>query len=188
MDRSTLAEEVLNGHGGSQDSTSERRSMPRSEQPTSGPPTQPETTSDRFWAAAELGAGLIVLDRAECLELLAAKSVGRVAYAGEAGARILPVNYIALNDSVIFRTVPDGEIFHHALSSICAFEIDETDEFFESGWSVVIVGRLQLATEDDFASMRYGKVPEPWAGGDRNMFVRLPCEHVSGRRVIGHGR
>jgi uncharacterized protein len=162
--------------------------MPGSEQRRSETPIPAQTASDAFWAAAELGTGLIELDRAECMELLAAKSVGRIAYAGDTGARILPVNYILGDDCIIFRTVPDGEIFRHALSSNCAFEIDETDEFFESGWSVVVVGRLQLATEDDFASIRYGKVPEPWAGGDRNMFVRLPCEHVSGRRVIGHGR
>lgn len=162
--------------------------MPGSEQPTSETPRPAQTASDAFWAAVELETGLIELDPAECMELLAAKSVGRIAYATETGARILPVNYILLDDSVIFRTVPAGEIFHHALNSICAFEIDETDEFFESGWSVVVVGRLQLATEDDFARMRYGKLPEPWAGGSRWMFVRLPCEHVSGRRVIGHGR
>jgi len=130
----------------------------------------------------------MVLDREECMELLTAKSVGRIAYTTDAGPRILPVNYVLVNDSVIFRTVPDGEIFHHALSSVCAFEIDETDEFFESGWSVVVVGRLQLATVDDFAQMRLGRLPEPWAGGNRYMFVRLACEHVSGRRVIGHGR
>jgi len=130
----------------------------------------------------------VELDRAECMELLAAKTVGRIAYATESGARILPVNYILVGDSIIFRTVPAGEIFHHALDSNCAFEIDETDEFFQSGWSVVAVGRLHLATEDDFAYMRYGKLPEPWAGGNRWMFVRLPCEHVSGRRVIGLGR
>jgi nitroimidazol reductase NimA-like FMN-containing flavoprotein (pyridoxamine 5'-phosphate oxidase superfamily) len=130
----------------------------------------------------------MAIDREECFELLAAKSVGRIAYTADAGARILPVNYILADDCIIFRTVPDGEIFRHALNSICAFEIDETDEFFESGWSVVAVGRLQLANEEDFARMRYGKLPEPWAGGNRYMFVRLPCEHVSGRRVIGHGR
>jgi uncharacterized protein len=129
----------------------------------------------------------MVLDREECVELLTAKSVGRIAYTTDAGPRILPVNYVLVNDSVIFRTVPDGEIFHHALSSVCAFEIDETDEFFESGWSVVVVGRLQLATVDDFTQMRLGMLPEPWAGGNRYMFVRLACEHVSGRRVIGHG-
>ena len=159
-----------------------------SEKPISTTPSPTPTASDAFWAAAELGTGLIELDRQECLELLAAKSVGRIAYAVDKGARILPVNYILSNNCVIFRTASDGEISHHALESECAFEVDETDEFFESGWSVVAVGRLELATEEDFASMRYGKLPQPWAGGDRWLFLRLPCEQVSGRRVIGHGR
>jgi len=98
------------------------------------------------------------------MDLLAAKSVGRIAYAVDKGARILPVNYVLSNDAIIFRTIPFGEISHHALEAMCAFEVDETDEFFQAGWSVVAVGRLQLATEEDFASMRYGKLPEPWAG------------------------
>jgi hypothetical protein len=53
---------------------------------------------------------------------------------------------------------------------------------------VVAVGRLERATEEDLASMRYGKLPEPWAGGSRWMFLQLRCEQVSGRRVVGHGR
>jgi hypothetical protein len=68
--------------------------MPASEQPASGTPIPAQTNSDAFWTAAELGSGLIELDRAECLELLAAKSVGRIAYVGDTGPRILPVNYI----------------------------------------------------------------------------------------------
>jgi Pyridoxamine 5'-phosphate oxidase len=138
--------------------------MSGTEQPTPKTRTPAHAASDAFWAAAQLGAGLVELDRAECMDLLAAKTVGRIAYATESGARILPVNYILVGDSVIFRTVPAGEIFHHAVNSNCAFEIDETDEFFQQGWSVVAVGRLELATEDDFAQMRYGKLPEPWAG------------------------
>ena len=83
--------------------------------------------------------------------------MGRLAYVVDNGARILPFNYIVAEDSVILRTVPDGEVYHHALSSICAFEVDETDEFFQSGWSVVVVGRLELATDEDFARMLYGR-------------------------------
>jgi Domain of unknown function (DUF1876) len=60
--------------------------------------------------------------------------VGWVAYATDAGARILPVNYVLGADCVIFCTVPDGEIFRYALDSTGAFEIGETNEFFESGW------------------------------------------------------
>ncbi len=39
--------------------------------------------------AAELGAGLMELDRQECMELLAAKAVGRLAYVVDNGARSL---------------------------------------------------------------------------------------------------
>ena len=162
--------------------------MPKSDQTYSGSPTSSQTAREAFWTAARLETGLSELDPQECLELLAAKAVGRIAYTADVGARILPVNYILVDDLIIFRTVPEGEIFHNALNSVCAFEIDETDEFFQSGWSVVAVGRLDLATEDDFVRMRFGKLPEPWAGGNRNMFVRLQCEHVSGRRVIGSAR
>jgi uncharacterized protein len=98
------------------------------------------------------------------------------------------MNYVLVDDWLIFRTVPDGEIYDHALNTNCAFEIDETDEFFESGWSVVVAGRLELAKEEDLARIQYGKLPQPWATGNRYMFVRMPCEHVYGRRVIGHGR
>lgn len=158
--------------------------MPTPDQPTSRVTSSTQAANEAFWTAAQLGAGLIELDRQECLQLLAAKAVGRVAYVVDNGARILPMNYILAQDCIIFRTVPDGEIYHHALSSTCAFEVDETDEFFQSGWSVVVVGRLELATDEDFARMRYGKLPEPWAAGNRYMFVRIACEHVSGRRVI----
>jgi uncharacterized protein len=162
--------------------------MSRSEEPPSATPVPRESNIDVAWAAAELGTELIQLDRQECLDLLAARSVGRIAYPAESGARILPMNYVFANDCIIFRTVPDGEIYNHGLNTNCAFEIDDIDEFFESGWSVVVLGRLELATEDHFARMRYGKVPEPWAKGNRHMFVRLSCDQVSGRRVIGHGR
>jgi uncharacterized protein len=162
--------------------------MPHSEKPTPAPLTPRDADTAASWEAAELGTELIELDREECLQLLAAKSVGRIAYAVDLGARILPMNYVLVDDRIVFRTVPDGEIYRHALSTNCAFEVDETDEFFESGWSVIVLGRLELATEEDFTRMRYQKLPQPWAGGNRYMFARLLCDHVSGRRVVGHGR
>ena len=68
--------------------------------------------------------------------------MGRIAYTADFGARILPMNYVFVDDCVILRTVPDGEIYRHALNSNCAFEIDKTHEFFESGWSIVVLGDL----------------------------------------------
>jgi hypothetical protein len=59
---------------------------------------------------------------------------------------------------------------------------DEIDEFYQSGWSVLAVGGLQLLTEEEFACLQFGKIPKPWAAGPRGMFVRLPCVQLTGRR------
>ena len=53
----------------------------------------------------------MVLDPGECMELLAAKSVGRIAYASDAGARILPVNYVLVDDSSSFARFPTARSF-----------------------------------------------------------------------------
>ena len=50
------------------------------------------------------------------------------------------VNYILEGDGMIFSTVPDGEVFRHALEITCACEIDEIEEFYQSGRSVLAVG------------------------------------------------
>jgi uncharacterized protein len=95
--------------------------------------------------------------------------VGRIGYTTDDGPRVLPVNYVMEGDSVVFRTVPDGEVCRHALETTCAFEIDEIDEFYQSGWSVLAVGGLQLLTEDEFARLQFGRIPS------RGRLARAAC-------------
>jgi hypothetical protein len=45
------------------------------------------------------------------------------------------VNDIQVGDGVMFRTPPDGMVFRHARETTCTFEIDEIDEFYQSGRS-----------------------------------------------------
>ncbi|HET9647097.1 MAG TPA: pyridoxamine 5'-phosphate oxidase family protein [Microlunatus sp.] len=143
------------------------------------------STAEAFWSVAGRATGrLVEMTREDCLEALQAKRVGRLAYTTDDGPRVIPVNYILTEDGVVFRTVPDGEVARYAMDSTCAFEIDDIDEFFESGWSVLAVGVAQLLTEADFARLRYGKIPEPWADGPRILFVKLPLLHVSGRQLL----
>jgi nitroimidazol reductase NimA-like FMN-containing flavoprotein (pyridoxamine 5'-phosphate oxidase superfamily) len=54
-------------------------------------------------------------------ELLGAMSVGRIAYTTDDGPRVLPVNYVLEGESVVFRTVSDGEVHRHALETTCAW-------------------------------------------------------------------
>jgi len=65
--------------------------------------------ADAFWMSIGASGRLVDLSRDECLELLAAMSVDRIAYTTDDGPRVLPVNYVLEGESVVFRTVSDGE-------------------------------------------------------------------------------
>ena len=69
------------------------------------------STADAFWMSIGASRRLVDLNRDECLELLGAMSVGRIAYTTDDGPRVLPVNYVLEGDSVVFRTVPDGKVY-----------------------------------------------------------------------------
>jgi RNA polymerase sigma factor (sigma-70 family) len=73
------------------------------------------------------------------------------------------------NDSIIFHTVPAVRS-SPALESMCVFEIDETDEFFESDWSVVVVGRLEPAT--DLSALPAG------SAANINVIISVPSHDV----------
>jgi len=79
------------------------------------------STAEAFWMSVGASGRLVERRRDECLELLGAMSVGRIAYTTDDGLRVLPVNYVLEGDGVIFRTVPDGEVFRDALENRLRF-------------------------------------------------------------------
>jgi len=126
-----------------------------------------------------------VLAYDKCIELLRGAIVGRVAFNVPEGPRIIPVNYTTVGDAVVFRTTPESLLGRHAEGPL-AFEIDHVDYSDQKGWSVLAtgVGELvhdvpALADEADFWN------PKPWAGGARLLYVRLPWDEVTGRRLGG---
>jgi nitroimidazol reductase NimA-like FMN-containing flavoprotein (pyridoxamine 5'-phosphate oxidase superfamily) len=97
-------------------------------------------TVSSSWASGHLRE----LDISECLELSSAKSVGRVAFCTDDGPIVLPVNYVVHDMAVVVRTSPDSSLARHAHGSRMAFEVDEVDEYTQSGWSVVFTGTAEV--------------------------------------------
>ena len=142
------------------------------------------TEPEGFWLAMSGGAGVRTLDRVECLDLLPAKRVGRLAYVTDDGPRIVPLNYTTTPDSVVVRTLAYGEVARSALDQRVAFQIDDIDEFRETGWSVLVVGTAKLVSVEELKQILYRGAPEPWAGGPRTLFLRIPMTTVTGRQVM----
>jgi Pyridoxamine 5'-phosphate oxidase len=64
-----------------------------------------------------------------------------------------------------------------------AFEIDETSPATREGWSVLVQGSAHLVdSEAERASIVQSGV-EPWAGGEKELFVRVIPSRITGRRI-----
>ena len=139
---------------------------------------------DNYWLAVASGGKIVELDRAESLELLAAKKVGRIGFLADDGPVVLPMNYVLAGDHIIVRTVAFGVVARSAIDQKVAFEVDDVDEFLEAGWSVLVTGAGTLLTDDQLQRLKSGASPDPWAEGPRTLFFSIACDQVSGRRLL----
>jgi nitroimidazol reductase NimA-like FMN-containing flavoprotein (pyridoxamine 5'-phosphate oxidase superfamily) len=128
------------------------------------------------------------LDEAESLRLISAGGIGRIAYQSRFGPAVLPVNYRWHDGVVVFRTTRHSALDEDLQTGIAggdylvAFEIDEIDVPGRQGWSVLIQGPAHHVSEDERKSAERAGV-EPWPAGDRELFIRIVPNRVTGRRI-----
>ncbi len=133
------------------------------------------------------------LDEAECLRLIAPGGIGRIGYSGRYGPTVMPVNYRLHEGTIVFRTAQDSATDEDLRTGIpnaeykVAFEIDDFDTAARTGWNVLVQGSAHhVESEAERASVAATGV-EPWAGGDRELFMRIIPTRVTGRRVSAAG-
>lgn len=131
---------------------------------------------------------MLVLDRAQCLRLLDAGNVGRIAVSvpGWDHPVIRPVNYVfdRASQSVLIRSGTGSKLYAVIRSAKAAFEIDGTDPVGRVGWSVIIHGTAEEITNPAELRRIEGLGLDPWAPGRKGHWVRLRANVVSGRRIM----
>jgi transcriptional regulator with XRE-family HTH domain len=120
----------------------------------------------------------------ECRDHLSTHGVGRVAVTTRTGAPVVvPVNYSIVGDDIVYRT-SSGAASAPPEGADVAFEVDHIDDAFSQGWSVLVMGRARHVTEPQavhrLAERSYSP---PWAGGDRDLWIRIEPAHMTGRRI-----
>lgn len=127
--------------------------------------------------------GLEILDREDCLRLLAGAHIGRLALSIDALPVILPVNFVVHDEKVVFRTAPGTKLSVAVRSAVVAFEADAIDPLRHEGWSVLVTGRAREVAEGDRLES-YRRLPlRPWAPGAHDHFIEIDIERISGRRL-----
>jgi len=120
----------------------------------------------------------------ECLELLHAGHVGRVAMATPMGPRIVPVDYAMHDGALVLATTPYTELGTYGVDTVLAFEIDHLDEDRRSGWSVVALGRSSRLRDTDQVLRRSEQwQASPWLAGRRPLYLQLRWRELAGRRI-----
>jgi len=135
---------------------------------------------------------IIELDEAESLKLVSRGGIGRIAYQSRFGPAVLPVNYKWHGGAVVFRTTRHSALDEDLQTGIAggdylvAFEVDAIDEIGRQGWSVLIQGPAHHVSEAERESAERAGV-EPWPAGERELFMRIVPNRVTGRRIQSAG-
>lgn len=123
---------------------------------------------------------LVELDRDECLTLLAAEAVGRLAvHLDDDAPDVVPVNFALDGDRPVFRCHP-GVVADHVVGARVALQVDRFDWFHRTGWSVLVKGVARVVAPADVA---LGTHVDTWVERDGALLVRIETDHVSGRRI-----
>ncbi len=124
------------------------------------------------------------LTRDECERLLRSGVGGRIALCSPNGPHIVPVNHSVVDDAIVIRTSPYSMLGTYGRDTMLAFEVDQFDHERQRGWSVVARGRAEAVEQaSELEHIRDTWEPRPWAGGSRNLYLRLPWTELTGRQV-----
>jgi nitroimidazol reductase NimA-like FMN-containing flavoprotein (pyridoxamine 5'-phosphate oxidase superfamily) len=122
------------------------------------------------------------MTEAECVEQLAGNRVGRVAYSDERGPVVLPVNYTWGLGTVLFQTSPESTLAKHMVGAQVSFEIDDHDEYNQSGWSVLVRGESTSVGEGGLTHTERRAIA--WPEGRRVLHIRITPHEITGRWLM----
>jgi nitroimidazol reductase NimA-like FMN-containing flavoprotein (pyridoxamine 5'-phosphate oxidase superfamily) len=126
------------------------------------------------------------LTRAESIELLQLHSfVGRIGFVVDGRPLILPVNYLADDEGIVFCTEPGTKLSAVGAGAPVVFEVDDSRPLYHAGWSVIVKGTAREVTdEDELDGLRRGPL-HSWATRSKQHWVRISIDEVTGRRIPG---
>ncbi len=124
-----------------------------------------------------------ILSSSECAELLKVAPVGRIAITVAALPVILPVNFLVVDNEIVFRTNPGTKLAAATSQAVVAFEVDGYEPHGRSGWSVVVQGIASEVTDPAALIRVRGSGLDAWAvDGQGDHVVRIDIQTISGRR------
>ncbi|HEX5294164.1 MAG TPA: pyridoxamine 5'-phosphate oxidase family protein [Streptosporangiaceae bacterium] len=119
----------------------------------------------------------------QCQDYLGGGGVGRLVFTAERGPVAEPVSYRMHGPDIVFRTSARSELAAAAAQPRVSFEVDQLDDVLAEGWSVLVSGRAAVVTDPVELAELVRLGVRPWAGGEKDCYLRIVADEVSGRRI-----
>jgi uncharacterized protein len=124
--------------------------------------------------------GPVELDRAECLWLVASRTVGRVVFTAAALPAAEPIGYLLDDEEILFRSAVGGRLSAATRDTVVGFQTDDIDPCTLTGWSVSGVGEAYEVVEP----IRLAELTEGIAAPGTQLMC-IPLQQLTGYRYRG---
>jgi nitroimidazol reductase NimA-like FMN-containing flavoprotein (pyridoxamine 5'-phosphate oxidase superfamily) len=139
---------------------------------------RPEGVAGAGTAVAE---AIVPLTSDECWAFLATQQLGRLAATVAGVPDIFPVNYLADQETILFRTGRGTKLLELTVSRYVAFEVDRWDT--NEAMSVVVRGMASVVEDPAELAEADLLALHSWVPTETPVFVRVRPVAVSGRRI-----
>ena len=130
---------------------------------------------------------LVELGVDECLRLVAETPVGRLGFVNEEGEpMILPVNHVLVDGQIHVRTKSGTKlsVAERLGGAKVVLEVDELDADLETGWSVLVRGRLHPVTDTVQTAHLDRLGHHTWSDDvERRAWLRIEAREITGRGI-----
>ncbi len=134
-------------------------------------------------SASSEGLELDEVEPEDAKALLASGGIGRVVFVAPRGPVAVPVNFKVFDGDIVFRTATSAAVVEAVDEGLVSFEVDHIDDALSEGWSVLVTGEGRVLTEGtELESVEHLAI-SPWAGGEKDRYVRITPKEITGRRI-----
>ena len=128
-------------------------------------------------------SGLEILDREECLRLLATATLGRVGITIGALPVVVPMDFRLVGDQVVVRVGVGTKVDSALHDAVVAFEADQVEPLGGGGWSVSLTGLAREVTDPaEVGRLRRAGIAR-WVEWGPDRYVALSTDLITGRRI-----
>ena len=128
-------------------------------------------------------SGLEILDREECLRLLATATLGRVGITIGALPVVVPMDFRLVGDEVVLRVGVGTKVDAALHDAVVAFEADDVEPLGRGGWSVSLTGFAREVTDPDEVDRLKRAGIARWVEWGPDRYIALSTNLMTGRRM-----